>query len=625
MVAANASSPALRVHAEVEVRAQPGGPQAPCRHVGGEYERRVLHPRAGGVEVTPVGCAAGHGVAGRAVEPTAVAHDHLRPRNAVEQPAASRDALAAQVERPAKALRRCRRRAQGDAQCHQRRSAPRALHRPPMSCGRNSDGVASRWHTVHSRARLVIHLGIVAGETEGAIRREAGHGRCLVAGDAVHMRLARVRLPACRVAVAGGAVAAGVMMLVMASLAACCLRGGGQGHRCGVAGDAGDGGMTLMAERHLAGTIGCLRGARLHVNGFADLQLLHARRVVAGRAIGLRRRLVMADEASARGLERDGACLRLHVVAGDAVEFLVVAVREGPGRCSWWDRVPRRRIVDWRVTLAVRRRGHDVERAGRALQGLQRVEGQGRLAALGRACLRALVAADTVGGIHPRRVRRVTGLAPGRDLPVRGALMEVDLLDVRVAARVRAALECVLRLHVLVRVVAHAAGATMRVALGIEVREPLPHRMAGEALLRPRSQGALGGVEGRELRYDAREPVADHAMQPRLSRHLAQPDVHVLGQVTALLGAGAVHRRKAVGRARMTGEALHLAAERRAVRLEVSAMAGGLRNGLPRFLRCALFMALFADIARDLAVLGNWSSRGHPTSTASSSPLPCGS
>src|SRR4030095_5321844 len=50
------------------------------------------------------------------------------------------------------------------------------------------------------------------------------------------------------------------------------------------------------------------------------------------------------------------------------------------------------------------------------------------------------VTAHTVGGIHPRGMRRVTCLASRRHLAVGGSLVEVDLLPVRVASGVGAAL-----------------------------------------------------------------------------------------------------------------------------------------------------------------------------------------
>ena len=43
------------------------------------------------------------------------------------------------------------------------------------------------------RPGLVIHLGIMAGETEGAVRREPRYGSALMTGDAVHMGFAGVR------------------------------------------------------------------------------------------------------------------------------------------------------------------------------------------------------------------------------------------------------------------------------------------------------------------------------------------------------------------------------------------------------------------------------------------------
>jgi hypothetical protein len=49
-------------------------------------------------------------------------------------------------------------------------------------------------------------------------------------------------------------------------------------------------------------------------------------------------------------------------------------------------------------------------------------------------------------------------------------------------------------------------------------------------------------------------------MQARLLRHRTQPDIHVLGEVAALLGTSAVDRREAMGGARVTGETLHLPA-----------------------------------------------------------------
>ena len=136
--------------------------------------------------------------------------------------------------------------------------------------------------------------------------------------------------------------------------------------------------------------------------------------------------------------------------------------------------------------------------ARRSLQRLERVEGKWRRPTLCRTGLGALVATDAIRGIHPRGMRRVTGLAARRHLPVRLALVEVHLPPVRVTPCVGAGLEGVLRLHVLVGIVAHAAGATVRVPLGIEVGEALPHGVTGETLLRSRYERALGRVKGRE-------------------------------------------------------------------------------------------------------------------------------
>src|SRR4029078_12346637 len=90
------------------------------------------------------------------------------------------------------------------------------------------------------RPRLVIHLGIMAAETEGAVRGEAPHRSALVARDAVTVGVSGVRVPARRAAVTGGTIAAGVVVLFVATLAARCGGGPRGGYRRGVAGGRRD-------------------------------------------------------------------------------------------------------------------------------------------------------------------------------------------------------------------------------------------------------------------------------------------------------------------------------------------------------------------------------------------------
>ena len=66
----------------------------------------------------------------------------------------------------------------------------------------------------------MIHVGIMAGQAEGAVRREPRHRCSLVARDTIDVGLAGVRIPVRRGAVTGGAIAPGVVMLFVATLAA---------------------------------------------------------------------------------------------------------------------------------------------------------------------------------------------------------------------------------------------------------------------------------------------------------------------------------------------------------------------------------------------------------------------
>ena len=87
----------------------------------------------------------------------------------------------------------------------------------------------------------------------------------------------------------------------------------------------------------------------------------------------------------------------------------------------------------------------------------------------------------------------------------------------------------------------------------------------------------------------------------KTSRHSPQPNLDVVGQVTALLGAGGVSRLKSVSRARVTGQTLDIF-EGSGIGLEVYAMAGGRGYPLPGLLRFALDVALLADGSRYLGV-----------------------
>ena len=324
----------------------------------------------------------------------------------------------------------------------------------------------------------------------------------------------------------------------------------------------------------------------------------------------------MADEAAARSLERDGARLRLHVVAGDAGVSCGCCAKRA-GWCTWWIGVPRRGSSMGASPLPCGDGGTTSSGQVCCSPACRR---KWRLPTLCRTGLGALVATDAVRH-PPRGMRRVTGLAARRHL--RCALPSwKSTFPVRMTACVSAGLEGVLRLHVLMGIVAHAAGAAVRIALGIEVGQAFPHGVTGEALLRSRHERTLGRVKRREPRHHARELVAHHAMQARLLRHRAQPDIHVLREVADLLRTGAVDRREAMGGAGVTGETLHLPLECRAVRLSGY---GGRRSWRwpARFSSPPLLVALFARCAARCRASG-WSSREHQTSTAPSSPLPCG-
>ena len=128
----------------------------------------------------------------------------------------------------------------------------------------------------------------MAGETEGAVRREPRYGSALMTCDTVHVGFTGVRIPARRAAVTGGAIAAGcLVMLLVATLAAHCGGRRGEGYGRGVAREARDPVVALMAERNFARAVGRFGSSRLDVNRLADLELLHAGCVMTGRAIGL--------------------------------------------------------------------------------------------------------------------------------------------------------------------------------------------------------------------------------------------------------------------------------------------------------------------------------------------------
>jgi hypothetical protein len=109
--------------------------------------------------------------------------------------------------------------------------------------------------------------------------------------------------------------------------------------------------------------------------------------------------------------------------------------------------------------------------------------------------------------------------------------------------------------------------------------------MAAETLSLPREQRFAGRVQRYQLGLGG-ELMAGVAVQVLLVResthclplescgHLPQPNLHLFGQVAAFLGAGGVGRLKAVGRAGMAGQTLHVA-ERSGVGLEMDPVAGG--------------------------------------------------
>ncbi len=145
--------------------------------------------------------------------------------------------------------------------------------------------------------------------------------------------------------------------------------------------------------------------------------------------------------------------------------------------------------------------------------------------------------------------------------------------------------------------------AAVGVLGGIELGEQRPHLVAVEALPLARSQRAAGRVEGHELRVRG-ELVAGvavellfvgvHVLRLEPRRHSPETDLHLVGKVTSLLGAGRVGGLEAVGRARVTGEAPHVF-QRGGIRLEVGAMAGSGRDARPGLLGLALLVALLAD------------------------------
>jgi len=195
---------------------------------------------------------------------------------------------------------------------------------------------------------------------------------------------------------------------------------------------------------------------------------------------------------------------------------------------------------------------------------------------------------------------------------MRRADVERHRTPVGVTVSLGAGLQGVLRLHVRVGIVTHAAGAPMRILLRVETGQQRPHLMAAEALPLCRAQLPRGRIEGDELSLGS-ELVARVAVELLLvgqrlqvrwiepRRHPAQPDPHIVGEMTALLGAGGVGRLKPVGRARVAGKALHVL-QCRGVRLEMGAVAGGGGDPLPGFPRFTLDVTSFADLAGDLGV-----------------------
>src|SRR6266545_5778164 len=127
-----------------------------------------------------------------------------------------------------------------------------------------------------------------------------------------------------------------------------------------------------------------------------------------------------------------------------------------------------------------------------------------------RALAHGLMTARTIARVHAGLVRQVAEGTVAACSSVRRPDVEGDVAPAGVAPSRRAAGLGGRGLLLAVRVVAHAAVATMRIAAWIHVhpRQALAHFVAGEALPFPRHQRARRGVAGRQSRYLGRETMA---------------------------------------------------------------------------------------------------------------------